>query len=143
MGIDITGIGSAFDFLSKTLDKIFPDKNAADQAKLKLIELQQAGDFKEIDAFLEIAKSQVSINVEDAKSGSNFRGGWRPFIGWVCGVGLAYSILIRPLLLGFIHLKYPEFILEEVGTEILITTLGGMLGLGGMRSFERIKGVIK
>lgn len=139
--MDITGIGTAFDFLGKVVDKIFPNKDAADQAKLKLIELQQAGEFKEIDSVLELARSQVSINIEEAKSGSNYRGGWRPFVGWVCGVGFAYAVLIRPLLLGFIKLKYPDFVLEEVSGEILFTTLSGMLGLGGFRSFEKLKGL--
>ena len=143
MGFDITGIGSAFDFLSKTIDKIFPDKDAADQAKLKMIELQQTGEFKEIDAALAIARGQVDINIEDAKSGSNFSGGWRPFVGWVCAIGMLYVLILRPIILGVVRLKYPEFVLEEASTEVLFTMLSSMLGFGGYRTFERVKGFTK
>jgi len=64
MGLDITGIGAIFDFGSKVIDKIFPDKDAADRAKLEMLKLQQEGAFKELEAQLELAKGQLAINVE-------------------------------------------------------------------------------
>ena len=137
--MDITGIGAIFDFGSKVIDKIFPDKSEADRAKLRLIELQQAGEFKEIEANLEIARQQTSVNVAEAQSPDNFRAGWRPFVGWVCGFGLGYAAIFRPIIIGLVRLQHPEFDLPEAGGETLTTILLGMLGLGGMRTFEKVK----
>ena len=137
--MDITGIGSIFEFGSKVIDKLFPDKSEADKAKLRLIELQQAGEFKEIDAALEMARQQTSVNVAEAQNGDNFRGGWRPFVGWVCGFGLGYAAIFRPLIIGIARITYPDFDLPEAGGETLTTILLGMLGLGGMRTFEKVR----
>ena len=137
--MDITGIGSIFDFGGKLIDKIWSNKDEADKAKLRLFEMQQAGEFKELDAALEIAKQQTAVNTAEAQSGSNFRGGWRPFIGWVCGTGLAYATIVRPIAIGVTRIWYPDFELPEAGTEALMTLLFGMLGLGGMRTLEKVK----
>lgn len=72
---DITGLGSVFDFGSKVIDKIFPDKEAANAAKLRMIELQQQGEFKELDAALQIANQQMEVNKIEAASPDLFRGG--------------------------------------------------------------------
>ena len=137
--MDITGIGAIFDFGSKVIDKIFPDKSEADRAKLRLIELQQAGEFKEIEANLELSRQQTAVNVAEAQSPDNFRAGWRPFVGWVCGFGLGYAAIFRPIIIGLARIQYPEFDLPEAGGETLTTILLGMLGLGGMRTFEKVK----
>lgn len=137
--MDITGLGSIFDLGGKIIDKIWPNKDEADKAKLRLFEMQQAGEFRELEADLERSRMQVQVNTADAQSGSNFRGGWRPFIGWVCGTGLAYAAILRPILLGVIRIKYPQFDLPEAGGEALNTLLLGMLGLGSMRTFEKVR----
>lgn len=137
--MDITGIGSIFDFGGKLIDKFWPNKADADRAKLELLKMQQDGEFRELEAVLEVAKQQTAVNTAEANSGSNYRGGWRPFIGWVCGMGLAYSVLIRPLTIGIVKLWHPEFELPAAGGEELFTLLFGMLGLGGLRTFEKVK----
>lgn len=139
MGFDITGLGSVFDFGGKIIDKFWPNKADADRAKLELLKMQQDGEFRELEAILEIAKQQTSVNTAEAQSGSNFRGGWRPFIGWVCGTGLAYATIVRPIAIGVTRIWFPDFELPEAGTEALMTLLFGMLGLGGMRTLERVK----
>ena len=134
-------IGSVLGIGSKLIDKIWPDKVEAEKAKLKLLELQQQGEFKELDAELEKARMQISVNVAEANSGSNFRGGWRPFVGWVCGVGLAYAVLIQPLATGLIQAFVPEmktFVMPSVQTDALMALLFGMLGLGGYRTYEKV-----
>lgn len=134
-------IGSVLGIGSKIIDKIWPDKVEAEKAKLKLLELQQQGEFKELDAELEKARMQISVNVAEANSGSNFRGGWRPFVGWVCGVGLAYAVLIQPLATGMIQAFVPEmktFTMPNVQTDALMALLFGMLGLGGYRTYEKV-----
>jgi hypothetical protein len=141
MGFDITGLGSVFNFGSKLIDKLWPNKAEAEQAKLKLFELTQAGEFKELEAELEKARMQIGVNTAEANSGSNFRGGWRPFIGWICGTGLAYAVLIQPLATGLIQAFVPEmktFVMPNVQTDALMALLFGMLGLGGYRSYEKV-----
>lgn len=142
MSFDITGLGALFTLGGKVIDKIFPDKEAAERAKLELFKMQQAGEFKELEMELQKAQMQVSVNVAEAQSGSSFRGGWRPFIGWVCGIGLLYSVLLQPIgtaiiqtfVAGFATYKMPT-----VETEALMTLLFGMLGLGGFRTYEKTK----
>lgn len=138
MGLDITGLGAIFDFGTKVIDKIFPDKTQADAAKAKLIEMQQAGDLQEVQNTFELALQQGKTNAEEAKSNSTFVAGWRPFVGWVCGCALAYNYVLFPLIAylmrTFISSAPPMPALE---TGELMTLLLGMLGLGAMRSYDK------
>ena len=87
-------------------------------------------------------QGQLEINKAEAESKSFFRGGWRPAVGWVCVIGLFYSFVLRPVLpwiistVGFETEPLPPM---DMGT--LLPLLGGMLGLGGFRTYEKIKGL--
>ena len=92
----------------------------------------------------ELAKGQIDINKEEAKSRNIFIAGWRPFVGWTCGLALFWHFLGLPVTLfvtGWFNLQHPP--LPEFDMNSLMTVLLGMLGLGGMRSFEKFKGVAK
>lgn len=144
MGIDITGLGSVFDFGSKILDKIFPDKDSADKAKLALMELSQKGELQQIAQDFELAKSQIAVNQEEAKNSNFFVSGWRPAVGWVCVAAYAYNYLIMPLgtwASRLIDISAPALIALDTGE--LTTLLFGMLGIGGLRTYEKIKNVAK
>ncbi len=117
------------------LDKIFPDKAKADEAKLKLLELQQAGMLAELKAQTDLAQGQLAVNVEEAKSANLFVSGWRPSVGWVCSAALVYEFIARPLAIGFGH-PMPDLAMEDLNT-----LLFGMLGLGALRTVEKVKGV--
>ncbi|MCH2240940.1 MAG: holin family protein [Aquabacterium sp.] len=124
----------------QALDKIIPDPQAAADAKLKAMEMAQRGDLAVLDADLKIALGQIAVNQEEAKT-DLFRGGWRPGAGWVCVFGLAYQALIRPMgpwAFRVLGLDVPD--LPEIDTETLTALLFGMLGLGGFRTFERVRG---
>jgi hypothetical protein len=142
MGIDITGLGSVFTFGTAVIDKLFPDKDAADKAKLEMLRLQQEGAFKELELQFENAKSQTLVNIEEAKSGGLLNK-WRGGVGWVCVLAYAYNYFFMPLLAwGAKWLDpagAPPMIALETGD--LTTLLLGMLGLGGMRVYEKVKGV--
>jgi hypothetical protein len=140
MGLDITGLGSVFDFGSKIIDKIWPNAEDAAKAKLAMLEMQQKGEFKELDAALEAAKGQMAINAEEAKSSSIFVAGWRPAAGWVCVLGLAYMTIFRPLAswLGTIY-GLPN-VPPVVDTTVLMELLFGMLGMGALRSYDKKQG---
>lgn len=139
---DLTGLGSLFDFGSKIIDKIWPDKDEADKARIKLVELQQSGELALLAAQTDLAKGQLEVNAVEAASASMFVAGWRPAVGWTCVVGLLYTFLLRPLLSwlsGMIDIPVPPML--DMGD--LFTLLAGMLGLGGMRTFEKLNGVAK
>jgi len=92
----------------------------------------------------EAAMAQVEVNKAEAGHRSIFVAGWRPFIGWTCGVALAYHFIFAPLIVfgatwaGATIPDLPVFDMDS-----LMTVLLGMLGLGGMRSFEKAKGLTK
>lgn len=92
----------------------------------------------------ELAKGQLEINKAEASHRSIFVAGWRPFVGWTCGIALAYHFVIAPLVLfaaAFAGVEIPT--LPEFDMGSLLTVLMGMLGLGGLRTFEKFKGVSK
>lgn len=127
--------------VTSIIDKVIPDPQAAADAKLKALDIAQRGEFAELQAAVDLAKGQMSINKEEAASPSFFRGGWRPATGWVCVAGLGYTFLLRPLLpwlASVAGLSVPE--LPPLDTDELMALLTGMLGLGGYRTVERIKG---
>ena len=78
------------------IDKLIPDPAQKAEAKLKLLALQQQGEFKQLEADLQLAQGQIDINKIEAGSEDNFRAGWRPFIGWVCGMGFATQFFFGP-----------------------------------------------
>lgn len=92
----------------------------------------------------ELALAQVEVNKAEAASGSVWKGGWRPFVGWVCGTAFAYHFVLQPLAifgLAAYGMEIPPLPNFDMGQ--LMTVLMGMLGLGGLRSFEKSKGVTK
>ena len=102
-------------------------------------EIREAIKGKELDPN-ELIQIQTKINEIEAKHRSVFVAGWRPFVGWVCGVALAYNFIIRDL---FIWALQPEEVPPALQMEHLMTVLMGMLGLGGLRTFEKIKDKVK
>ena len=95
----------------------------------------------------EAAMAQVDVNKAEAQHRSIFVAGWRPFIGWTCGVALAYHFVLYPIIvfaiMTFPDLPVPADALPEFDMESLMTVLLGMLGLGGLRTWEKTKGVAK
>ena len=88
--------------------------------------------------------AQIAVNKEEAASGSVFKGGWRPFIGWVCGIAFFYHFVLNPIILfviAIIGIEIPS--LPEFQMNTLLTVLGGMLGIGSLRTYEKQKGLTK
>lgn len=140
MSLDITGIGSIFDFGSKVIDKIFPDKDAADRAKVAMMEMQQKGELAVLQNEFQLAMKQGEINVEEAKSTHWFVSAWRPSAGWCCVLGLLYSVFIRPMLSWISTLCNAVAVPPVIDTTILMQLLFGMLGLGVLRTVDKYKG---
>ncbi len=101
---------------------------------------KEADPDKQIQYAKELIQIQGEINKVEAQHRSIFVAGWRPFIGWVCGTALLYNYIIRDILI-FIQPAWAD--LPALQMEHLLTVLLGMLGLGGLRTYEKFKGVAK
>lgn len=124
----------------RIIDKVIPDPQAKTAAQLEFIKLQQAGEFKELDAATQLAQGQIDTNKQEAGHQSLFVAGWRPAMGWICGAIFASNYIGVPLLAWLsplLHIPPPPRL--DIG-EVLPVLLG-MLGLGGLRTTEKVKGV--
>ena len=123
--------------LGNVLDRFFPDKEKAAEA-------QRAIETALLENAAQINLAQIEVNKEEAQHRTVFVAGWRPFIGWVCGVALAWHFVGVPVTLFFIAWSgadVPELPVFDMNS--LMTVLTGMLGLGGLRTFEKMKGLTK
>jgi hypothetical protein len=114
-------IGNIIDKVAGHVDKFTLDK----EEKAQLIQ--------------EINKAQIEVNKIEAGSTSFFKSGWRPFVGWTCGVALCYHFVLQPMLAFLLSASGYDVVLPQFDMSTLTTVLMGMLGLGGMRSFEKVK----
>jgi hypothetical protein len=92
----------------------------------------------------ELAVAQIEVNKAEAASGSIFKGGWRPAIGWVCASAFAYHFVLQPVIVFVVlsvGVDLPD--LPEFDMASLMTVMMGMLGLGGLRTYEKQKGISK
>ena len=128
---------AGFDLIKTGLDKFFPDADT--ELKGKLAEAAS-----EINNSYQLQLSQLEINKVEAGSTSLFVSGWRPAIGWVCGVSLLYAALVEPIarFIATVLFTYTG-LFPIINTELTLQILLGLLGLAGMRSFEKSKGITK
>lgn len=127
--------------LPSLLDKLIPDPNAAAEAKLKLVEMQQKGELAQLDAVTQIALAQSATNAVEAGSNRLFVAGWRPFVGWICAAAIGFKYIGGPLLVMIAAWFGHAVELPDVGADDLMVLLGGMLGLGTLRTVEKVKKV--
>ena len=90
-----------------------------------------------------MAEVQTKINVAEATHRSVFVAGWRPFVGWVCGFGLLYAVLLEPLLRFIFTVNGWDSTFPIIDTTITMQVLFGMLGLAGFRSYEKKNNLTK
>ena len=135
-------VTAALEVGNKLIDHFFPDATKQAEARQKLLELQQQGVLAQLASDTSLATAQADINKIEAASPSLLIAGWRPAIGWVCGFGLAYAAVFNPIgqfvAMTVFGYKGPFPVLD---TGSLVSVLVGMLGLGGMRTFEKFRGV--
>lgn len=136
MGLDIGGIGSVADLVKDGIDKIWPDPTKAAEAKIALLQAQQAGAFKQMDADLQVSIEQIKANAaEAAQPGLHFRDG----AGWVCVFSFGVMTL-KPLLEWGFALSGHPISLPPVDTSVSMTMLSGLLGLGGLHAYQQVQG---
>jgi hypothetical protein len=129
-------ISAALDLGNTLITRIFPDPAQADAAKLELLKLQQSGELASMTA-------QTDINKEEAKNASILVSGWRPFVGWVCGSAFALHFLLIPIANFMLVANEHKEVVLAFDMQTLLTVLMGLLGLGGMRTYEKVQGVAK
>ena len=126
-------LGPLFDLGGKIIERMFPDPSAKAAAELELLKIAQAGD-------LQTVLAQLEINAKEAQHPSIFVAGWRPFVGWCCGIGFLWAAVGQSVFVYVARIKgWPDP--PAIDTEVLMYVLGGMLGLGTLRTVEKAKGV--
>lgn len=136
-------LGPLLEMGKSLINRLFPDPSQAAAAQLELLKMAQTGELAQLTADTELAKAQIAVNTAEATSGNTYASSWRPTVGYVCVAGLAYTFLLQPLLPWFAAvLGFDVPPLPSLDTNVLMTLLLGMLGVSGMRSYERVSGVI-
>ena len=121
------------------IDKIIPDPAQKAEAQLKLLQLQQSGELKQLEAEVSLAQGQIKVNEVEAGSDSLFKSGWRPFVGWTCGLGFFAKFIGGPFLFVFAQFFGISIILPPIDLSEMLPLLIGMLGLGAYRTYEKTK----
>ncbi|TXN78278.1 3TM-type holin [Methylobacterium sp. WL8] len=137
---------AAIEAISNIIGRFVPDPAQQAQASLELQKVLAERESSAAMAAAEIAKAQAATNTAEAQNPSMFVGGWRPFVGWVCGIGLLYATLGQPIVAwatgiagAALAIAFPPPPVPP--SEVLMTLLTGMLGIAGLRTYDKVKGV--
>ena len=122
--------------IGDVLDKVIPDNNAKAKAKA---DIEKAL----IDNASKINLAQAETNKIEANHRSVFIAGWRPFLGWVCGIGFSWIFVLNPILQWGLALYGINAVLPQLQTDVLMELTIALLGLAGLRSWEKAKGITK
>ena len=118
-------IASLLPVASKLLDKFVEDKDTKNKLAHEIATMAE----KHAQA---LAMEQIKINIEEAK-GNWFQSSWRPLIGWICGLSLAINYMVSPICAGF------GITIPQADMSVMMPLMFGMLGIGGMRSYDKMK----
>ena len=120
-------LGSMLEPATKLLDKVIEDKDQKNALAHEIATMAERH-------AQELAQGQLEVNKVEAAHKSLFVAGWRPAIGWVCALCLFYNVILANIIWIWIDLP-------EIDTTLLVPVMMGMLGLGAMRSYEKVQGV--
>jgi len=135
-------VSGLFSAAQSLIERFFPDPEKKAAAQLELLKMQQNGELAQLAAETDLAKMQIAVNVEEAKSTNWFIAGARPFILWVCGFAFAYVSVVEPIarFVAKVWFSYSgDF--PVIDTNLTMQVLFGILGLGAMRTLEKSKNV--
>ena len=122
--------------LGTLIDRLIPDRAAAERAK---VEMEQ----QLVTAANQAALAQVEVNKVEAGHSSVFVAGWRPSIGWVCAAGLAWAFVVAPIASWALLVLGIKAELPAIQFDHLLELVLAMLGIGGLRTFEKMRGVAR
>ncbi len=132
---------AALDIGNTLIEKIWPDPTIQSKEKLALAKMAQDGDLAGLNARVKLLSGQIEINKIEASSNKWFVAAWRPFVGWVCGFSLAYAAILEPFMRFIANMNGYTGVFPVIDTTLTMQILLGMLGLAGMRTREKEKGV--
>jgi len=138
--MNVLAIKTIFDLGRVALEKIFPDPTQRAEQMFRLEELRQKGNLAELSAHVNLLTSQMRINEVEAEHPSLFIAGWRPMVGWTGAAALAYVSIIDPFLRFCASVMGYEGAFPVIDSALTMQVLLGILGIGGMRSFDKFKG---
>ncbi len=127
----ISALTSLIGPVASLLDKAIPDKDQRERLAHEIATMAEKHSH-------EVAKAQIEVNKQEAAHKSLFVAGWRPFTGWTCSLALALNFLAFPLLN-----LLPSITAVSIDMSTMMPVLLGMLGLGGLRSYEKRNGVAR
>lgn len=141
-------VSAIFGVAGKVIERVWPDPEQQAKAAQALAELEQNGDLAFLNADVALLTGQLEINKMEAQHGGLFKGGWRPAVGWICAFALAYKFIIQPFIIAIVQISayafgakglFPIEHLPVIEWSELSVILLGMLGIGGMRTYEKRK----
>ena len=130
-------LSSLIEPVSNLLDKAIPDQDLKRKLSHEIATMSEKH-------AQQLALAQIKVNAAEAASGSLFKGGWRPCVGWLCAIAFGYHFVLQPVIIfvvALVGIEIPELPEFDMGT--LLTVLGGMLGIGGLRTYEKQKWLTK
>lgn len=128
-------IGPIFELGKSLMERWFPDPAKKAEAEAQFMLMMQEQDFKKV-------LGQLEVNAAEAASPHLFVAGWRPAVGWCCALGFLWATIGQPIVTWIATAKgWPAP--PAIDTDVLLYVLGGMLGLGTLRTFEKTKNVTK
>jgi hypothetical protein len=128
--------------VGKVIDKI-PNKEERELARLSLEKELAEQETKLLEIVISSANKQSDVNAVEAANSNVFVSGWRPALGWVCGAGMSWVFVIQPLATWICAAVGHPVNLPDLNSGNLMELVLGMLGLGGLRTFEKVKGVAR
>lgn len=129
--------------LGQVLDQVIPDKSKAAEAKIRLIELEQNGELAKLEVSKDLAIAQADIAKVEAAHSNVFVSGARPFILWVGGCAMAWQYILYPIVQTYLTYTGNTAVMPAVNNDVLFELVALLLGLGGMRSWEKKQGLTK
>jgi len=132
--MDITGLGSVADLASSIIGKIWPDKTQAEKD-------QMAQAMAILQGQISANKDQTDIDKAEATNPSLFVSGWRPFVGWVCGMSCAWNWIGLPIGKFALAIFHYNLTIAPANLSEMMPLLMGLLGMGALRTYEKVQGV--
>lgn len=128
---NLVGLDSIIQNIFEIVKRFVPDKSTQDQLQHEIELYKLTSDFQN-------AQSQIEVNKAEAEHDNIFVAGWRPFIGWVCGIAFIYHVILVPVILFIGNMFGHSIPVPVFDHDLLNNVLFGMLGLGGFRTAEKI-----
>lgn len=135
-------VSGLFSAAQSLIERFFPDPEKKAAAQLELLKMQQSGELAKLAADTDLAKGQLAVNQAEASSGNAYAASWRPTIGYVCALALAWAYILQPIAVWGVSIWKPGFPIPSIPIdEHLWELMFALLGMAGWRSLDKRKGV--